>query len=118
MDAQRVDQRFRFTLAHGYGGHVKGWCFICLAHVTGPFRVEEVFALSVRFLRFGSLISFVARIEQSLKHIFRLRDSVSINRASLNYVDGTSLNRTGNTNLVAALRQDHVIETTAGDQRA
>ena len=80
--------------------------------------MEKVFALSIGPLSFGSLITFVARIEETFKHIFRFGDGISIDRAGFDDAHRAALNRAGDAHFVTTFRQDHIIESSAGNQGA
>src|SRR2546421_3868359 len=97
---------------------MKGGRLISLAHVTGPLGMEKVFALSVGVLRFGGFVTLVARIEQALKHIFGFGYRISIHGTSLDDIHWAALNRAGHTDFITTFRQDHIVESSAGDQGA
>src|SRR5262249_42364797 len=80
--------------------------------------MEEVFALRVSTFGFRSLIALIAWIQITLQHVLRFSDRIGINRAGFDDIYRRVLDRPGHTNLVAAFRQDHIIETTTGHERA
>src|SRR5205807_4676893 len=75
-------------------------------------------ALHASLFSFGSLVSFVARIQETFENILRFGYGISINGARLDDLYRLALNRARDPDLVAAFRQDNVIEAAAGDQRA
>src|SRR5438309_1234355 len=97
---------------------MKGWRLVSFAHVASPFGMEKVFALRIGVLRFGGFVTLVAWIEQTLEHIFGFGYRISINGARFDDIHWTTLNCAGHTDFVATLRQDHIIESSAGNQGA
>ena len=89
-----------------------------LAHVAGPFGMEEVLALFVGLLRFRRFVPLVAGIEMPFEHVLGFGDRPGIHGARLDDVDGAALNGAGRADLVAALRQNHVVEARTGHERA
>ena len=118
MYAEQIDERPRLAFAHSDRGNVKGWRLVGLAHVTGPLGMEKVFALRIGSFSFGGFITLVAWIEKTLEYIFRFGDRIRIHRPSFDDVHWAALNCAGDANFVTTLRQDHIVETAAGNQRA
>ncbi len=80
--------------------------------------MEVETALNARLFRFRRLVSAVARIDIAFEDDFAVGNGIGVDGAGLDHADGRALNRAGHADLVAALRQDHVVETGAGEQRA
>src|SRR6266508_3108194 len=118
MNAERENDRTRRTLPHCDCGDVECRRLICLPHIAGPLMMEVVFALDSCLFGFCSFIAFVARIEKTLEKVFRFCDGIGIHCGRLHNMDWTALDSPGAADLVAAFRQDDVIESGAGKQRA
>ena len=99
-------------------GDVEGRRLVGLAHVAGPFGMEVVAALHAGVLGFLGLEAAVARIDVAFEHQFAIGQRHGIDGARFDEADRRALHGGRDADLVAAHRQDRVVETCAGEQRA
>ena len=109
---------FDLRLAHGDAGDVEGRRLVGLAHIAGPLRVEMMAALHAGIFRFLGLVAAVARIDVAFEHQLAVGKRHGVDGARLHQTDRCALHGGRDADLVAAHRQDGVVETGAGEERA
>ena len=118
VHAEREDDRLRLRLAHGHRGDVEGRRLVGLAHVARPLGVEMEAALNAGVLGLLGLEAAVARIDIAFQHQLGVGDRQGVDGARLDQPDRRALHGAGDADLVAAHRQDGIVEAGAGEQRA
>src|SRR4029077_4077946 len=113
VDAQGKDDRLRVTSARGNGSHMEGGGLVGLPHITRPFRVKMKAALDTGLLRLCGFEAPVTRIDITFEHDFSVGESHGINRARFDQTHGRTLHCTRDTDFVAALGQDDIVEAGA-----
>ncbi len=114
MHAKCEDDRLGRGLAHGDGGDVESRRLVGLAHIAGPFRVEMVAALYAGLFSLFGFEAAVARIDVAFEHDFAIGQRHRIDGARLDQTNRRTLHRRRDPDLVAAHRQDRIVESRAG----
>ena len=80
--------------------------------------MEVKAALHAGFFRLRGFKAAVARIDVAFQADLGVGQAISVHGARFNQTHGRALHGSGDTDFVAALRQDDIVESGAGEQRA